>query len=556
MRIRSLGARFAIPCVAVGLIVAGCSDNGSVTPGTSDIGSTNDINPKDPSELRDGGNLRLSLTALPETFNYLHVDGGTENTSAIAAPTMPSPFTSNAAGELSVDHNFFTDVKLTSTSPQQVTYTINPRAVWSDGSPITWEDLRSQAAAQSGRDNRFLVSSTSGFERVEKVERGVDDRQAIVTFNKPYAEWKGQFGYLYPKETTATPEAFNDRDRNSLTLSAGPFVVTEIDRSQNRIILGRNPKWWGPTPKLDSITFSVLDSTAWLPAIQNNELDYAYMSGIENVTGARNSKNIVIRRTPEPSWSHLTFNGAPGALLEDPKLRIAISKAIDRQGIVTASQNGVVDNPKPLNNHIFMAGQKGYQDNSAPIAYDPDAAARMLDELGWKLNGDVREKDGRKLELRDVMYQQDGWVQTAQIVQQNLARVGVKVNIQTVPGAGLFKNVIDPGNFDIAQFSWSGSVLPLSALPQIYAYDPNNLMGNKARIGSPELNALIERTISELDPDKAIELANQCDQMIWAEGYSVPLQQASGTYAVRDNLANYGAFGLASPDYTKVGFLK
>lgn len=44
--------------------------------------------------------------------------------------------------------------------------------------------------------------------------------------------------------------------------------------------------------------------------------------------------------------------------------------------------------------------------------------------------------------------------------------------------------------------------------------------------------------------------------MIFAEGYSIPLQQASGTYAVRENLANYGAFGLASPDYTKVGFLK
>ncbi|WP_405159613.1 ABC transporter family substrate-binding protein [Nocardia sp. NBC_01499] len=556
MRIRSLGARFAIPCVAVGLIVAGCADNGGVTPGTSTVGSTNDINPKDPSELRDGGNLRLALTALPETFNYLHIDGGDADTSSVISPTMPTSFTSDAAGELTVDHDYFTDVQLTNTSPQQITYTINPKAVWSDGSPITWEDLRSQAAALSGRDNRFLVSATIGFERVEKVERGVDDRQAIVTFNKPYSEWKGQFGFLYPKETTATPEAFNDRDRNGLAVSAGPFVITQIDRGQNRITLGRNPKWWGATPRLDSITFSVLDSTATLPAVQNNELDYSYMSGIENVTAARNAKNVVIRRTPEPSWSHLTFNGAPGALLDDAKLRVAISKAIDRQGLANAAQNGVVDNPKPLNNHIFVAGQKGYQDNAAPIAYDPDAAARMLDELGWKLNGDVREKDGRKLELRDVMYQQDLWVQTAQIVQQNLAKVGVKLDIQTVPGSGLFKNVIDPGNFDIAQFSWNGSVLPLGALPQTYAYDPNNLQGNKARIGSPELNALIEQTIAELDPQKAIDLANKCDQMIWEEGYSIPLYQASGTYAVRDNLANWGAFGLASPDYTKVGFLK
>ncbi len=545
----------AVPVVALGLIATGCSDN-SITPGTVDIGSANDINPKDRGELRDGGNLRLALSSFPESFNYLHVDGNTESTASVINPTLPSPWVSNAAGELTVDHNYFTDIKLTNTSPQQVTYTINPKAVWSDGTPITWEDLRSEAAALNGKDPGFLISSASGFDRVAKVERGVDDLQAIVTFDKPYAEWQGQFSPLYPKAVTANPEAFSNLDRNGLPVSSGPFIVTSIDRAQNRIILGRNPKWWGDTPKLDTITLSVLDDSAVLPGVQNNEIDYAYMSGIENVTGARNSKNVVIRRTPEPSWSHLTFNGAPGALLSDPQLRIAISKAIDRQALVSAAQNGVVDNPTPLNNHIYMKGQKGYQDNSAPIAFDPDEAARMLDALGWKLNGDVREKDGRKLELRDVMYQQEAWVQTAQIVQQNLARVGVKMTIQTVPGSGLFKNVIDPGNFDIAQFSWGGSILPLGALSQIYAFDPANLMGNKARIGSPELNALIEQTIAELDPAKAIELANKCDQMIFAEGYSVPLQQASGTYAVRDSLANYGAFGLATPDYTKVGFLK
>jgi peptide/nickel transport system substrate-binding protein len=44
--------------------------------------------------------------------------------------------------------------------------------------------------------------------------------------------------------------------------------------------------------------------------------------------------------------------------------------------------------------------------------------------------------------------------------------------------------------------------------------------------------------------------------MIFEEGYSIPLHQAAGTYAARTDLANYGAFGLASRDYTKVGFLK
>ena len=58
------------------------------------------------------------------------------------------------------------------------------------------------------------------------------------------------------------------------------------------------------------------------------------------------------------------------------------------------------------------------------------------------------------------------------------------------------------------------------------------------------------------DPQKAIELANKADRMIFEEGFSLPLVQSAGAVATRENLANFGAFGLASADYTKVGFLK
>ncbi|WP_407670456.1 ABC transporter family substrate-binding protein [Nocardia suismassiliense] len=553
--IRAIGIRCAAPAVALALILTGCGSDGDPQTSSSTIGAVNDINPKDASEIRDGGNLRLTLTSFPASFNAHHVDSDGE-LSDLVAWAMPGTVTSNAAGELSVDRNYFTDVQLTSTNPQQITYTINPKAVWSDGSPITWEDLKTQANALSGRNPEFLVSATQGYSRVDKVERGVDDRQAVVTFGKHYAEWQGLFNPLYPKASMETPQAFNDVDRNSLLVSSGPFMVTSIDKAQQRIVLGRNPKWWGDTPKLDTVTYSVLDYSARINALQNNELDFATVSGIDEVKTATNAPGIKVRRAPGVRFSHFTFNGAPGSILEDPKLRVAISKAIDRQGIATATQNGVVENPKPLNNHIFMEGQKGYQDNAAAVAYNPEQAAKELDELGWKLNGDVREKDGRKLEIRDVMYQQDSWVQMAQIAQQNLAKVGVKLTIQTVPGNGLFTNVVDPGNFDIVQFTWSGGTLPLGALPQIYAYDPALPQSNKGKIGTPELNALIEEVISELDPQKAIELANKADRMIFEEGFSLPIVQSAGAVAVRDNLANFGAPGLASYDYTKVGFVK
>jgi peptide/nickel transport system substrate-binding protein len=557
MRIRSL-RRLAVPLCTVALLAAGCGANDSGAPegAVAELGTVNDINPHDVSELRDGGNLRLAASSFPETWNPMQIDSDGESAS-IMRVMMPRAFTTDAAGSISVNTDFFTSVELTNTEPQQVTYTINPKAVWSDGSPITWEDIASQANAMSGKDPKFLIGNTNGFDRIEKVERGTDDRQAIITFKSHFADWAGQFAgnsMLLPKEATTTPDAFNEAWRNAPGKTSGPFVVQSTDRGQGRIVLGRNPKWWGATPKLDTITYSVLSSEAMVPALANNEIDAIGLATRDDMQTARNTPGVAIRRAPGNSWSHLTFNGAPGSLLEDPKLRVAIIKAIDRAGIAKAMQNGLVNDPQPLNNHIFIQGQKGYQDNSLP--FDPEAAKQELDALGWTLNGDVREKDGRKLVIRDVMYNDKTWVQVAQIIQQNLRQVGIELVIDTKPGSGFFTDNIQPGNFDVGQWVWMGDAFPLSSIPQIWGYYPDNLQGNYGRIGSPELNDLIEKTLTELDPQKAIELANQVDQAVWAEGHSIPLVQSAGNVGVRDNLANYGAAGLASLDYTKIGFLK
>ncbi|MFF2086473.1 ABC transporter family substrate-binding protein [Nocardia sp. NPDC058176] len=558
MRARGTRLRCAAVVVAAGMIVAACGSGTESAEGLSDaIGTTSDINPQDRSALREGGNLRLAITNYPPNWNTLSNDGNEGDIGEIAWAMMPRAFVVDAAGELTVNTDFFSSVELTGTDPMRVTYTVDPDAVWSDGSPITWEDIAAQANALSGRDKAYLIAITNGFEFVETVERGVDDRQAVLTFSTPYADWRGQFAgnsMLYPKSVTSTPESFNTGLVDAPGLTAGPFIVTATDRAQGRITLGRNPNWWGETPVLDTITYSALDSSSWVQALQNNEIDLVRLNSIDEVKTVRGTEGLVVRRAPGNRWRHITFNGAPGSILADAGVRVAISKAIDRQGIVTALQNGLVENPQPLNNHIFLQGQQGYQDNS--LGFDPEAAARELDELGWVRNGDVREKDGRRLVIRDVMYNDPTWVQIAQIIQQNLAAIGVGLTIDTKPAAGFFTDVIQPGDFDAAQFIFQGDPFPLSSIRQVYYYDPDDLQANFGRIGSPELNALIERTLTELDPDKVVELANEVDRKVFEEGHSLPLMQSDGSVGARTTLANIGSPGLASYDYTKIGFLK
>jgi peptide/nickel transport system substrate-binding protein len=543
--------------LAVGLALSGCAAVDITAPeGTASVGTASDVNPQDPAKLRDGGNLRLSMTQFPPNFNPLHIDGNLAENAAMLKATMPRAFTIGPDGSATVDTDYFTSVELTGTNPQVVTYTINPKAVWSDGTPLSWKDIASQIHATSGADGTYAIATTNGAERVASVTRGIDDRQAVMRFAKPYAEWRGMFAgnsMLLPASMTGDPATFNKAQLSKPGPSAGPFVLSTLDRTSQRITLTRNPAWWGRTPKLDTITYLVLDEAARMPALQNHTIDATGVATLDQLTIARRTEGIAIRRAPTPAWNHFTFNGAPGAILSDKALRLAVMRGIDRSTIAKVTQRGLTADPVPLNNHIYVAGQEGYQDNSAVVAYDPERAARELDELGWTLHGKFREKNGRTLVIRHLFYDASSTRQFAQVAQHNLAQIGVKLQLDAKAGGGFFTDYVNVGDFDIAQFSWVGDAFPLAGLNQISAsYGEANF----GKIGSPAIDAKIEETLEALDPVVARARANEVDTLLWAEGFSLPLIQTTGNVAVRSSLANFGAPGLADLDYTVIGFLK
>ena len=254
----------------------------------------------------------------------------------------------------------------------------------------------------------------------------------------------------------------------------------------------------------------MLDDAARIPALQNNAIDASGLASLDELTIARARQASSIRRAPGLSWYHFTFNGATGSILADPALRTAIAKGIDRQTIANVTQRGLADNPAPLNNHIYVAGQQGYQDNSGVVAFDPEAAKRELDALGWKMNGQFREKDGRQLahSRRVLRRAEHAAVRPDRSEQPGADRRQARISTPSA-GNGFFSQYITVGNFDIAQFAWGADAFPLSGLTQIYLSTGESNFG---KIGSPEIDAKIEATLAELDPAKTRERANELDK--------------------------------------------
>jgi peptide/nickel transport system substrate-binding protein len=447
---------------------------------------------------------------------------------------------------------------LTATAPKQVvTYDINPKARWYDDTPITWVDFEAQWEALNGTDPAYRVASTQGYDKIESVVRGRDDREAVVTFRRPYADWKGLFD-LYPASTNRDPAVFNDGWKDRPRTTAGPFKLEGVDRTGHTITLVRNEKWWGKPATLDRIVFRVIDPDAQVDALANGEIDFIDVGpDVNKLRRAESMPGISLRKAGGADYRHLTMNSR-SKVLNDVTVRRALARAINREQIARALLGPLGVPAVALGNHIFMPNQKGYQDNAGTVGrYDREQATAMLDAAGWTPGPDgVRMKDGTPLAIRFVIPSQVATsLQEGQLLQGMLHAVGAKLDIQVVPTGDFFDKYVSPGNFDFTVFSWLGGVFPISGNKSIYAKPADDrIQQNYARVGSDELDALFDRATAEFDPDKAVALGNQIDAMIWDEVHSLTTYQRPEIVAANSKLANFGAFGFASSRYEDIGF--
>ena len=527
----------------------------------NDIG----INPVRRDELRDGGTLLWPLVAFPPNFNTGELDGTSADAANVVGALLPSLFGFDSQARPTVNKDYLDSAELTAKDPRQVvTYRINPRAVWDDGTPITESDFEAQWNALSGSNPAYRIASSSGYEQVESVAKGAGDREVVVTFRRPYADWKALFSPLYPASTNNDPAVFNDGWRARLLTTAGPFRFEGLDQTAKTISLVRNPKWWGNRAKLDRIVFRVIDPVGQVDALLNGEIDVLDVAAdVNRLKRVEAAPGITVHRANGPDFRNIIINGT-GEILKDVNVRRALGMAIDRAAIAEVLIGPLGVEAKPLQNHIFMLSQRGYQDNAGILSSpDVNGARNVLDDAGWKLEDNIRKKDGKPLEVRFVV--PNGVAssnQVAELVRAMLDGIGVRVDVMPVPTQDFFKQYINPGNFDLTVFSFLGKPFPISSNKASYVSPKPGKEGeldflqNFARIGTPQIDALFDEATSEFDERKAIDLANQIDAAIWGEVHSLPLYQRPDIAATKSQLANFGAFGFASVVYEDIGFTK
>ena len=555
------------PLAALVLTACGGTDvppPGDATATAVPTATESAINPLPRDQVQDGGTLVWPINAMPVNFNYYHLDGTESDSSYVDWAMMPFAFVTGASGIPAWNPNLLVAEPVLVTDPQQVvTYEIHPEAVWYDGTPVTWEDFHWQWRALSGADPAYQISAANVYEDVESVEMGTHPGEVVVTYARPTADWQSIFGPLYPASTNRDTEIFNTGWLEQPLTTAGPFKLDNIDRTAQTITLVRNERWWGPTARLDRIVYRTIQGDAQIDALANGEVDFIDVATDANkYNRALGIAGVEIRYAGGPNFGHITLNGA-SRNLQDVRVRRAVAMGIDRGVIAQALLGPLGIDPEPLGNHIFMANQAGYQDNSGEVGtYNPEGARALLDEAGWVLDGDVRSRDGQALEIGFTI---PGGIATSQqiaeLAQNMLGQVGGDVRIQVVPVADFFDQYIIPGQYDLTIFSWIGDPFPISSSKSIYGVPRTGADGqldvqqNFARVGSEEIDRLFDEANAEFDRARAIAIANEMDARIWDLVHSLALYQRPEIYASREGLANHGAWGFQRPPvYEDIGW--
>ncbi|MFT4265392.1 MAG: ABC transporter family substrate-binding protein [Nocardioides sp.] len=555
-----------IPLAALGLAtmaLAGCSKANTADSTKSDAPKTEvplvGWTPVDYDKLADGGTLNLAVSGDPTSNGNWNLNtslGANDETSQVLAPTTCGPVKIEDDGSWATDKNYAESVEVVSEDPQVIEVKLNPDAVWEDGTPITAADYEATFTALSGKDEKYDLASSAGYDKVSAFDV-VSDTDFKVTFASTYADWPAMFtaGEVLPKAIASDAKAWSKGYVEKPLPTCGPYVFTSIDNTNHVLTLGKNPKWWGQDPKLDTITWKVMDQATQAQAFTNSELSAVEVDmDADGYTMAKGKTGAVVERSGGLTWTQVTLNGLK---IDDVAVRKAIGMAINRELMAKSANEPVGAEAVTQGSYIFMPGQAGYHDNVGDaLPYDPDGAKKVLTDAGYTDTDGSWTKDGKTLKYSVIV---PSGVDTnkarAVQIQSSLAAIDIPVEIQTVPSDDYFTKIND-GDFEMATFSWVGTPFPISSSESLFspAGEPGGDGQNFSFVTDPQLETLWKQANAELDEDKRAEIANEIDKAIAQLVPMVPFAPAPQVFVVDGNLANYGPAEFQDIDWTEVGF--
>ncbi len=411
-----------------------------------------------------------------------------------------------------------------------VTWTLRPDVTWSDGTPVTTDDVIFTYEAITNPDTGFWIPGIDFVSGVDKI----DNQKFVVHFSSVYPSYLTLFGgrqvVIWPKHYCDAAQGFQNWDCGRQPLSDGPYILKEWVTGDH-LTFERNPKYYeAGKPQIDSIVIKIVpDTTVRETMLRQGDADIIMWATEQVADDLKNDQNVKVSISPTNRFVMRLFlnlaakgstdaSADPNPLFTDPLVRQAIRAAINVDQITGSVWHGFA---VPVWTEFFRPPYD--KCDIARPKYDPEAAKSMLERAGWVVGADgIREckgcqtaKDGTKFRFELLTYSEYGepLILTQQLIAENLKEVGIQADLSQVQGSVMWADsasggIEQTGNFemDLYDDGYAGND-PTDFLYQYYysaSADPD-YGWNIGRWINPSMDGLIDSayTLNEADRQAA-----------------------------------------------------
>ncbi|HLW16022.1 MAG TPA: ABC transporter substrate-binding protein [Actinomycetota bacterium] len=421
--------RLAAALIVLALLASGCPSKhkqGQPTPTTTVSGS--------PS-----GTLTIAYPAEPATLDPFTPAGDTPATRDLARMLMPGLYKVTPSGAR--ERWLLASEPVESSGPPfSVTIALRDDAVWSDGQPITVDDVRFTWQLAVRRQ-----IARAGYDQIARIVT-LSPKRARIEFRAPFRRWRDLFSAglgVLPAHALSTPRSVASLS-SGWPVSGGPFVLTAWHRGLD-MIFEPNPHGWAGTPHLKRLrVVFVPDSLGALTLFHEGAVDalapYEAPDWINRITGPGASVTTDAGET----WTGIVMN-TRSKLLGDIQVRHAFADSLDRGRLV----GGLIQGEGAALNAIPPATSTAFATYG-----DIGRARAALSADGWSGSG-IRTKHGAKLSFTIAVADSDELGQVlARAITYQAAGAGIDVQSVSLPVDELMSTWLTGARFDAAILEW------------------------------------------------------------------------------------------------------
>lgn len=436
------------------------------------------------------------------------------------------------------------------------TYTIRKNVKWTDGKPLTAQDvLFTFNTMMTNEDAR--ASSSDLVENFDSIE-APDDYTFVVKLKKPTNQMLGLDNAIVPKHIWE-PKLKTLKDFKNFDfplVGSGPFQVIEFKTDQF-IRLKANKDYWGGAPKYDELVFRYYKTPdASVQALLGGEVDLVSGLTPAQFKAIDGKPNITLNQAQNRRFGSITFNvgaktkqgkafGDGHPALKDVKLRQAIHHAIDKEEMINKVNDGKaipgVSYIPPLFSTYFWEPS-----DAEKVTFDLAEANKILDEAGYTKGADgirVDPVSKKPLKLRLLNHSDTPSEATdSEFLAGWWKQIGIDTKIEAADFTKLNDNLY-LGKFDIIFSGWgvSPDPTPILALHTCGTL-PNTTDGTERDTDTfycnPEYDQLHEQQKAESDIAKRAEIVKQMQKLLYEQAPVITLRYADTLEAYRSDRWN------------------